>query len=79
MSTAYLSLGSNLGDRKANLEAALMRLQCEAVCLDAVSSIYETEHVGEFTTDFPVYLNLAARVTTEFTAIELLKHFHRIG
>lgn len=37
-----LALGSNLGDRQANLEAALLRLQAAGVHVQHVSSVYET-------------------------------------
>jgi 2-amino-4-hydroxy-6-hydroxymethyldihydropteridine diphosphokinase len=58
----YLSLGSNLGDREANLQAALQRLAALGEVV-AVSSIYETEPV-----DFarqPWFLNCAAALATE--------------
>lgn len=47
--TAYLSLGSNLGDREANLRAAIEGLEALGEIV-AVSSIYETEPVD---TDVP--------------------------
>ena len=44
-SSIYLSLGSNLEDRKANLEMALQQLQTEETGVQQQSSIYETEPV----------------------------------
>jgi 2-amino-4-hydroxy-6-hydroxymethyldihydropteridine diphosphokinase len=75
MATAYLSLGSNLGDRAANLREALGRLdKGGAVRVTAVSSLYETAPVGETPEPVPAYLNLVARVETELPPEELLLH-----
>jgi 2-amino-4-hydroxy-6-hydroxymethyldihydropteridine diphosphokinase len=60
---AYLGLGSNVGDRAANLRAALDGLAARGGQVEAVSSTYETEPVGEIT-DQPDFLNAAARVRT---------------
>jgi 2-amino-4-hydroxy-6-hydroxymethyldihydropteridine diphosphokinase len=60
--TVYLSLGSNLGDRAANLRAALERLG-ELGTVEAVSGFYETEPVGE--TAQPWFLNCAVKFDTE--------------
>jgi 2-amino-4-hydroxy-6-hydroxymethyldihydropteridine diphosphokinase len=59
--TAYLGLGSNLGDRAANLLRALTMLLSGGLRLSAASSIYETDPV-----DFveqPKFLNMVAAVT----------------
>lgn len=61
--TAYLGLGSNVGDRLAHLRAALSLLAEHGVEVEAVSSAYETEPVGEIL-DQPDFLNAAARVRT---------------
>lgn len=58
----YLSLGSNLGDREANLQSAIQRLSTLGE-VAAVSSFYETEPV-----DFarqPWFLNCAVALATE--------------
>ena len=60
--TVYLSLGSNVGDREANLRGAIATLG-ELGEVTAVSSFYETEPV-EFTAQ-PWFLNCAAAVRTE--------------
>ena len=60
--TVYLSLGSNLGNREANLAAAIQRLRELGEVL-AVSSFYETEPV-EFA-DQPWFLNAAVALRTE--------------
>ena len=44
--TVFLSLGTNLGDRKHNLELALQRL-AEVITIQTVSSLYETEPIGD--------------------------------
>jgi 2-amino-4-hydroxy-6-hydroxymethyldihydropteridine diphosphokinase len=44
--TVYFSLGSNLGDRRQNLRAAIARLEAEGVRLSALSPVYETEPWG---------------------------------
>ncbi len=67
---AYLSAGSNLGDREASLKSALSHLGAFGVLVRRVSSIYETEPVG--VTDQPWFLNLAAEVETPLAPKELL-------
>lgn len=67
---AYLSLGSNLGDRRANLRTAIGKL-LNLGNLVAVSSFYETEPVG--VTEQPWFLNCAVAVQTELQAAEFLK------
>ena len=65
----YLSLGSNVGDRAENLNAAIDRLRTLGEVV-AVSSLYETEPV-EFTAQ-PWFLNCAAKLDTEKTPEQLL-------
>jgi 2-amino-4-hydroxy-6-hydroxymethyldihydropteridine diphosphokinase len=67
----YLSLGSNIGDREDNMRRAVAALRDHAVEVDAVSSLYETEPVGEIP-DQPDFLNAAARVRTELEPEALL-------
>lgn len=59
-SAAYLGLGSNLGDRAANLLRALKALRDAGLNLIAISSIYETEPVDYL--DQPDFLNMAVAV-----------------
>lgn len=68
---AYLGLGSNVGDRRGHLIAALEALRKRGVQVEAVSSTYETEPVGEVL-DQPDFLNAAIRARTELEAEELL-------
>lgn len=66
-----LSLGSNLGDRLLFLRGALQELQRhDAITLEAVSSVYETDPVGW--TDQPVFLNIVIRIITSLEPLELL-------
>ena len=69
--TAYLSLGSNLGDREANLREAISRLR-ELGSVSRVSALYETEPV-EVAGPQPWFLNCAAALETELTPLEFLK------
>jgi 2-amino-4-hydroxy-6-hydroxymethyldihydropteridine diphosphokinase len=66
----YLGLGSNLGNREANLRLALRWLE-PLVRIDAVSSLYETTPVG---TGGPPFYNAVVRVVTGLTPQALLRH-----
>jgi 2-amino-4-hydroxy-6-hydroxymethyldihydropteridine diphosphokinase len=70
ISEVYLSLGSNLGNREANLTRALEKLQEKGVVLHQLSSFYETEPVD--VPDQPDFLNLVCQVKTELVPLELL-------
>ena len=59
----YLGLGSNVGDRRANLQAAVDALPGRGVEVLASSSVYETEPVGEML-DQPDFYNACVRVRT---------------
>jgi 2-amino-4-hydroxy-6-hydroxymethyldihydropteridine diphosphokinase len=61
--TCYLGLGSNVGDRSEHLRAALRLLREHGVEIEATSSVYETEPVGEIL-DQPDFLNAAVRIST---------------
>jgi len=67
--TVYLSLGSNLGDRLANLQAAISSLSPQ-VQPQVHSSIYETEPWGY--SDQPAFLNLVLKATTDLDPYDLL-------
>lgn len=73
----FLSLGSNLGDRRATLEEALTRLNAAgSVKVRRRSSLYETAPVGK--TDQPQFLNLVAEVETGLAPEALLDVTQRI-
>ena len=63
MRVGYLGLGSNVGDRRSHLLAAVGALEAAGVEVEAVSSAYETEPVGEVL-DQPDFLNAAIRIRT---------------
>jgi 2-amino-4-hydroxy-6-hydroxymethyldihydropteridine diphosphokinase len=75
MNPVCIGLGSNLGDREANLRTALERLQPIVYC-GAVSDIFETEPVGAVEQGW--FLNMALRGTTPLDALELLAELQRI-
>lgn len=67
-----IGLGSNLGERECQLEQALQRLeQAGDLRIVSVSNLYETKPVGD--TDQPEFLNMAARLETLLTPLDLLK------
>ena len=71
MTTAYVGLGANLGDRGATIEAALRLLGAlTGTTVAAVSTLRETEPVGNV--DQPLFLNGAAALETELEPRALL-------
>ena len=70
MATVYLCLGSNLGDREANLSQALLLLSPKVI-VRKVSSVYETRPVGY--EEQPMFLNLTCQVATSLDPEELLR------
>jgi 2-amino-4-hydroxy-6-hydroxymethyldihydropteridine diphosphokinase len=74
---AYLGLGSNLGDRLANLQAAVDALQREpALRVTASSRVWETTPVGG--PPQPDYLNAVVRIETDLSARDLLHVARRV-
>lgn len=67
--TAYLGLGSNLGDRAATLRAAVTALAAH-LRVSAVSSLYDT--APQLVTDQPRFFNAALAGTTALEPLELL-------
>jgi 2-amino-4-hydroxy-6-hydroxymethyldihydropteridine diphosphokinase len=67
----YLGLGSNVGDSAAHLRAAVELLPGHGVEVEAVSSAFVTEPVGEIL-DQPDFLNAAIRIRTELEPEQLL-------
>ena len=65
---AFLALGSNLGDRRAYLRAAVAGIPDQV----AVSSVYETGPVGGSERQGP-YLNMVVELDTDLTARQLLE------
>ena len=67
--TVYLGLGSNLGDRQANLRQALEMLSRRAI-IKTISPVYDTAPVGNV--NQPRFLNLVCRTTTSLAPVTLL-------
>lgn len=67
----YLGLGSNVGDRRAHLQAAVDALPAHGVRVLASSSTYDTDPVGEIRAQ-PDFLNACLRVETELAPEALL-------
>jgi 2-amino-4-hydroxy-6-hydroxymethyldihydropteridine diphosphokinase len=76
MSVAYLSLGSNLGDRLGTLATAVRSLAQAGTRLLRVSSVYETAPQGK--TDQPSFLNVAVQVETTLEPLALLARIHAV-
>ena len=71
MTSVYLSLGSNIGDKKAYLLSAIERLeQLDKTVVKSVSSFYETAAWGK--TDQDDFLNICCELETDLTPQELL-------
>jgi|SRR5579875_762671 len=76
MKTAYLSLGSNMGDREQEIAAALRALETRGVRVVKQSSIYSTEPVDVQAQAW--FLNCVVEVETELTPKQLLKVLQQI-
>jgi 2-amino-4-hydroxy-6-hydroxymethyldihydropteridine diphosphokinase len=72
----FLSLGSNLGDRQANLDNALKALEAAGIRIVQKSSLYETEP-QELKTQ-PWFLNIAVECETKLFPLQLLSATQRI-
>ena len=70
MSTAYIALGSNLGDKEKNLRRALLLLTQQGVEVVKVSGFLKTEPYG--VTDQPQFLNAVCEVRTNLAPMALL-------
>jgi 2-amino-4-hydroxy-6-hydroxymethyldihydropteridine diphosphokinase len=74
---AYISLGTNMGEREGNLSRALKLLKHDnKIDLMNISSIYETDPVGYI--DQPAFLNLVAKIHTTYSPLELLTKLQQI-
>ena len=73
----FLSLGSNLGDRAANLAAALEKLGNHSrISVANASHAYETEPAG--VENQPAFFNMAAEIETDLEPLELLNAAKKI-
>jgi 2-amino-4-hydroxy-6-hydroxymethyldihydropteridine diphosphokinase len=76
MKIAYLGLGSNLGDRNANLADAIARLTCDTVRILRTSSIWET--APRDVMDQPWFLNQVVEVESDLLPRQLFQRIQRI-
>ena len=74
--SVYLSLGSNLGDRKKNLDDAIAALSAAGLRLQALSSVYETEPVDYL--EQPWFLNRVVHAKTQLDPLALLRALQKI-
>ena len=71
MSTTYLGLGSNLGDRRRNIDVALALISKRVGEMRALSGFHETQPWGYDSEES--YLNVAVEVETGLNPVELLR------
>ena len=76
MTTIYLALGSNLGDREALLNEAIERLRAEQIETVRRSTIIET--APAYVLDQPHFLNMVIEAQTEHFAFELLNRTQKV-
>jgi len=76
LKVAYLGLGTNLGDRAANLRDAIQRLTSAECRVTRQSSIYETEPRDVL--DQPWFLNQVIEIETTLFPMQLLARVQRI-
>ncbi|MBI2686076.1 MAG: 2-amino-4-hydroxy-6-hydroxymethyldihydropteridine diphosphokinase [Acidobacteria bacterium] len=76
MTTVYLALGSNLGDREAALNQAIALLNYEHIEVVRCSSVIETEPA--YVLDQPKFLNMVLEARTNLFATQLLRTTQRI-
>ncbi len=74
--TVYLSLGSNLGDRQANLDRAIAQMNASGIVVRRVSSFYETEPVDFLAQGW--FLNCVVEAETSLLPLQLLHELRRI-
>jgi 2-amino-4-hydroxy-6-hydroxymethyldihydropteridine diphosphokinase len=72
-----LGLGSNVGDRRAHLQAAVDALPTAGVFVTAASSVYDTDPVGEVL-DQPSFLNACLLIETGLKPLRLLDAVKRL-
>jgi 2-amino-4-hydroxy-6-hydroxymethyldihydropteridine diphosphokinase len=71
MNQAYILLGTNLGDKKANLQQAILSISANLISIVSYSGIYETAAWGNTNQDN--FYNQVIEVNTELSATDLLK------
>lgn len=76
MKTAYLALGSNIGDREANLRTAVNLIESDEIRIVRRSSLYET--APQELLDQPWFLNAAVEIETSLFPLQLLARLRGI-
>jgi 2-amino-4-hydroxy-6-hydroxymethyldihydropteridine diphosphokinase len=76
METAFLLLGGNIGDRETVLRIAISQIESNVGTIDRVSAFYETEPWGMLNAEN--FLNIALKITTKLSSIELLDELLKI-
>ena len=76
MPTAYIGIGSNLGDREENCERAIKLLEAGNIIVKKRSSIIETEPWG--VEDQPKFINMAVEIETKLKPEELMSLLKKI-
>ncbi len=76
LTTVYLSLGSNLGDRAALLDRAIAALPAAGLLVQRVSSVYQTEPVGVH--NQPWFLNSVVEAETDLFPAQLLARLQAV-
>lgn len=76
MPAVYLALGTNIGDREANLREALRRMRASGILIAKLSHLYETEPVDYL--DQPWFLNAVVEAHTDLLAAQLLATLRQI-
>ena len=72
----YLGIGSNLGNKKNNIEKVKFQIERNGIKIEACSSFYETDSWPN--NNFPKYLNIVLRAKTFFKPQDLLKKIKEI-
>jgi 2-amino-4-hydroxy-6-hydroxymethyldihydropteridine diphosphokinase len=76
LKTAFLALGSNIGDRESNLRDAVNRLESHEIHVLRRSSVYET--APQELLDQPWFLNAVVQVETSLFPMQLLARVREI-
>ncbi len=71
MNQAYILLGTNLGDKRANLQQAILSISANLISIISYSDIYETAAWGNTNQDN--FYNQVIEVNTELSSTDLLK------
>ena len=72
----YLGIGSNLANKKLNIEKAKFQIEKNGIKIEACSSFYETDSWPN--NNFPKYFNIVLRAKTFFKPQDLLKKIKEI-